>query len=92
MSHVKSNFDVFVRNIREYTADELETMKSEQFDALPLADQVNIYNKHRDVYDRLTGRTASKAEDKKTDAQRFADEFEQRVDMALKRAFHPNEV
>lgn len=78
MSHVKSNFDVFVRNIKEFTADELETMTSEQFDALPIADQIHIYNEYRSEYDRLTGRTAPNAEDEKNDASKFADEFERR--------------
>ena len=92
MSYVVSNQNIYGAYARDYTDAELETMTAERFDQLPLADQVCIYNNHRDAYDRLTGRTAPKAEDKKSDAQRFADEFEARVDMALKRAFHPNEV
>lgn len=91
MSHVRTNFDIFVRNIREFTVDELETMTTAEFDALPLADQVNIYNKHRDAYNRLTGKntddTTTHTEDSRTDSQKFCDEFERRLDEALARAF-----
>lgn len=96
MTHVKSNFDIFVRNIREYTADELETMTTAEFDALPLSDQVSIYNGHRDVYDRLTGKTTddttTHTEDGRSDSQRFCDEFERRLDEALARAFPTAEL
>lgn len=92
MSFVVSNQNLYGAYTRDYTDAELETMTTSQFDQLPLADQVSIYNKHRADYDRLTGRTAPKAEETKTDAQRFADEFEQRVDEALRRNFHLNEV
>lgn len=98
MSHVRTNFaDIFVKNIREYTADELETMTSEQFDALPIADQIHIFNQHRDVYNRLTGKntddTTTHTEDStRTKEQLFADEFERRLDEALARAFPTAEL
>lgn len=97
MSHVRTNFaDIFVRNIREYTADELETMTSEQFDALPIADQISIYNGHRDAYNRLTHKTTddttTHTEDSRTDSQKFCDEFERRLDEALARAFPTAEL
>ena len=91
MSHVRTNFDIFVRNVREYNAEELEQMTSEQFDALPLSDQISIYNGHRSEYDRLTGRaedTTTHTEDStRTKEQIFADEFEKRLDETLARAF-----
>ena len=96
MSHVRTNFDFFARNIKEFTADELEKMTTAEFDALPLADQISIYNKHRDVYDVLTGKTTedttTHAEDGRSDSQRFCDEFEKRLDEALARAFPTAEL
>jgi len=88
MSYVKSNINVFGGFARDYTIAELETMTVEQFDKLPLADQVNIYNTHKDVYDRLTGNTVPSAEDSRTEAEAFADTFEQRVSDIITRAFH----
>lgn len=77
-------------------ADRVKNLTVEEFDSLSLSDQIHIYNEYRSEYDRLTGRaedtTAPGEEDSRTREQCFADEFEQRVDMALKRAFHPNEV
>lgn len=96
MSHVRTNFDFFARNIREFTTEELEQMTSEQFDALSLADQISIYNGHRDVYDRLTNKTTddttTHTEDSRTDSQKFCDEFERRLDEALARAFPTAEL
>jgi hypothetical protein len=93
MSYVKSNINVFGGFARDYTVAELETMTAEQFAELPLADQVNVYNNHRDQYDRLVADTApSSAKDTRTDAQRFADEFEERIDTILRKNFHPNEA
>lgn len=92
MSHVRTNFNTFVRNTREFSVVELETMTTAEFDALPIADQIHIYNEYRSEYDRLTGRTAPKAEDEKNDASKFADEFERRLDEALARAFPTAEL
>lgn len=96
MSHVRTNFDVFMRNIREYNNEELEQMTSEQFDALPLSDQISIYNGHRDVYNRLTGKTTedttTHTEDSRSDSEKFVDEFERRLDEALARAFPTAEL
>lgn len=92
MSHVRSNFDTFfTKEIRDFTEIELDNMDRTQFDALPLSDQISIYNNHRDAYDRLTGRatedTTAHTEDSRTDAQRFADSFEARIDAIITRAF-----
>ena len=93
MSHVKTNIDTFfVSNAREYTTDEVAEMTTEQFDALPLSDQISVYNNHRAEYDRLTGRTAPSAKDSRTEAEAFADTFEQRVDDILQKNFHPNGI
>ena len=92
MSHVKTNFHVFTQSARDFSIAELESMTVEQFDALPLSDQISIYNNHRDAYDRLTGRatedTTAHTEDSRTDAQIFADSFEARIDAVISRAFH----
>lgn len=92
MSHVKSNFNVFVKAVREYNDQEVKSMTAEQFDALPLADQVSIYNRFPDQYNRLTGRAAGESapgtEDKRSDAERFADTFEQRINDAITRTLH----
>ena len=93
MSHVRTNFDSLLEsNVREYSADEVAVMTTKQFDELPLCDQISIYNRFPDQYNRLTGinadDTAPGTADDRTDAQRFADEFEQVVDRALQRAFH----
>ena len=94
MSFVRSNIDIFAREVRDYTADEVAKMTTRQFEELPLSDQISIYNHFPSEYDRLTGRDKTAeptAEDTRSDAQRFADEFEKRVDDAIRRAFHPNE-
>lgn len=94
MSYVRSNIDIFAREVRDYTADEVVKMTTKQFEELPLSDQISIYNNHRAEYDRLTSgdKTAEPStEDTRSDSERFADEFEKRVDDALRRAFHPNE-
>lgn len=95
MSYVRSNFDsLFKSNVREYSNEEVAKMTVSEFDALPLADQISVYNRFPGEYDRLTGRTkitVPGTEDTRSDAERFADEFEERVDNALRRAFHPNE-
>ena len=94
MSYVRSNFDVFARNVREFEVSEVETMTEKEFDELPLSDQISIYNRFPDQYNRLTGRNETaepSTEDTRSDAQRFADEFEKRVDDAIRRAFHLNE-
>ena len=91
MSHVKSNFNVFVKAVREYNDQEVKSMTAEQFDALPLADQVSIYNHFPDQYDRLTGRAAEECapgEDNRSHAERFADTFEQRINDAITRTLH----
>lgn len=96
MSHVRTNFNIFARNTREYSVAELETMTTAEFDALPLADQISIFNQHRDVYDVLTGKntddTTTHTEDSRTDSQKFCDEFERRLDEALARAFPTAEL
>lgn len=94
MSYLRSNIDIFARNVREFEETEVSEMTAEQFNELPLSDQVSIYNRFPSEYDRLTGRAETAeliAEDTRSDAQRFADEFEKRVDDAIRRAFHPNE-
>lgn len=92
MSHVKSNFDVFTKSVRDFSIDELATMTTAEFDSLPIADQVSIYHHYPDQYARLTGRIESSAptttEDSRSDAQKFADEFEQRINDIITRAFH----
>ena len=88
MSFVKSNFDVFTKSVRDFSADEVATMTTEQFDALTLSDQISIYNNHRAEYDRLTGHTAPSTEDTRTDAEKFCDTFERRVDRAITHTFH----
>lgn len=94
MSYLRSNIDIFARNVREFEETEVSEMTAEQFNELPLSDQVSIYNRFPSEYDRLTGRAKTaepSTEDTRSDAQRFADEFEKRVDDAIRRAFHPNE-
>ena len=92
MSYVKSNFDVFTKSVRDFSADEVATMTTEQFDALPLCDQVAIYNNHPEQYDRLTGKvtedTATANSDNRSHAEQFADEFERRINDVITRAFH----
>ena len=91
MSYVRSNFDsLFKSNAREYSDEEVAKMTVSEFDALPLADQISIYHNHRDAYDRLTGQTPTEVEDNKTVTEKAIDEFENLVDDAIARAFHPN--
>lgn len=82
MSYIKSNIDVFAREVRDYTVDEVAEMTTEQFDALPLSDQISIYHNHRAEYDRLTGRitedNASIGKGSKGEAKEAIDEFESR--------------
>ena len=98
MSYVKTNIDLFAPKYREIEDTEIASMTQEQFDELPLCDQIHIFNAHRTEYDRLTGKTSDATttqdapeptpEDR---AKAFADAFEKRVDDAIRRAFHPNE-
>jgi len=92
MSYVKSNFDVFTQSARDFSIAELESMTVEQFEALPLSDQVAIYNHHPEQYARLTGRahedTATANSDNRSHAEQFADEFERRINDVITRAFH----
>lgn len=91
MSHIISNIDSVMKiNAREYQDSEVAVMTTEQFDKLPLCDQISIYHNFPNEYNRLTGRTAPKAEDTRTDAQKAIDAFEKRVDEAIRRVFHPN--
>ncbi len=82
MSYIKSNIDVFAKEVRDYTADEVAEMTTEQFDKLPLSDQISIFHNHRDAYNRLTGRitenTAPNASDGRSEAKVAIDEFESR--------------
>lgn len=93
MSHVRTNFDSLLEsNVREYSADEVAEMSAEQFDELPLNDQISIFHNHRAEYDRLTGQTPPKTVDDRTASQKAIDEYERLVDEAIRRAFHPNGV
>ncbi len=83
MSYLRTNFDSLLEsNVREYTADEVAEMTVSEFDALPLADQISVYNRFPDQYNRLTGKctenTTPQTEDTRTEEEKFADEFEQR--------------
>lgn len=82
MSYVKSNIDKFMPNYREFEDTEVDSMTTEQFDELPLSDQISIYNRFPDQYNRLTGRcienTTPQTEDTRTEGEKFADEFESR--------------
>ncbi len=83
MSYLKTNIDAFApRNTREFEDSEVETMTEKQFDELPLCDQISIYNRFPDQYNRLTGRctenTTPQTEDTRTEEEKFADEFESR--------------
>ena len=93
MSYIKSNI-VFPSEPFVFTEEDVKSMKPNEFDELGLSDQIAIYNQYPTEYARLTGRIKDTAptqtEDTRSDAQRFADEFEKRVDQALQRAFHPN--
>ena len=83
MMHIKSNIDKFVQsNCRDFEDSEVETMTEKQFDELPLSDQISIFNRFPDQYNRLTGKctenTTPQTEDTRTEEEKFADEFEQR--------------
>lgn len=83
MSYVKSNFDVFVKeNVREFEDSEVAEMTTEQFDELPLCDQISIYNRFPNAYARLTGKiaedTAPDTSDGRSEAKVAIDEFESR--------------
>ena len=83
MSHLRTNIDVFVpSNTREFEDSEVETMTEKQFYELPLCDQISIFNRFPDQYNRLTGKctenTTPQTEDTRTEEEKFADEFEQR--------------
>lgn len=90
MSYLKSNIDIFAKEVRAYTADEVAEMTTEQFDKLPLSDQISIFHNHRAEYDRLTGQTPPKTVDNRTVTEKAIDEYERLVDDAITRAFHPN--
>lgn len=82
MSYVRSNIDKFMPSCRGFEDDEVETMTAKEFDELPLSDQINIYHRFPDQYNRLTGRcienTTPQTEDRRTEEEKFADEFEAR--------------
>lgn len=82
MSYLKSNIDIFAKEVRDYTADEVAEMTTEQFDKLPLSDQISIFHNHRDAYNRLTGRITegndSIGKGSKGEAKEAIDEFESR--------------
>ena len=83
MMHITSNIDKFVQsNCRDFEDSEVETMTEKQFDELPLSDQISIFNRFPDQYNRLTGKctedTTPQTEDTRTEEEKFADEFEQR--------------
>lgn len=90
MSFVRSNIDAFAKEVRDYTADEVAEMTTEQFDKLPLSDQISIYHNHRAEYDRLTGHTSPDAVGNRNVTEKAIDEYERLVDGAISRAFHPN--
>lgn len=95
MSYIRSNFTVPEIPFSLDT-DKVRTLTVEEFDKLTLSDQIHIYNEYPAEYLRLTGRStresSSHAEGEQSDAKRFADEFERRVDEALQRNFHPHGV
>ncbi len=83
MSHVKTNIDSLLkRNAREYKDSEVETMTEKEFDELPLCDQISIFNRFPDQYNRLTGKstedTAPNTIDGRSEAKVAIDEFESR--------------
>lgn len=99
MSHLITNFEL---PSKPFTYDEkaVSAMTVTEFDALPLSDQVGIYNRFPSQYSRLTGRDIEVGDDiapgsdtgSKSDSERFADEFERRLDEALARAFPTAEL
>lgn len=97
MSYVKTTIQ-FPDRSHGLTEEEARKLTVEEFDELPLSDQMHLFNNHRSVYDRLTGKsnddTALQNAPEPTPEDRekqFADEFERVVDNAIHRAFHPNE-
>ena len=97
MSYVKTTIQ-FPDRSHGLTEEEARKLTVEEFDELPLSDQMHLFNNHRSVYDRLTGKTsdATTAQDAPEPTpedreKQFAVEFERRVDDAIRRAFHPNE-
>lgn len=82
MSYLKSNIDIFAKEVRAYTADEVAVMTTKQFDELPLCDQISIYNRFPNAYARLTGKsaedTAPDISDGGSEAKVAIDEFESR--------------
>jgi hypothetical protein len=88
MSHVISNLRYEGKPF-ELTEDEVKRMSVAEFDKLLLSDQVAVYNRYPSEYARLTGRTEdTTTEDTRTDAEKFCDTFEARIDRAISRAFH----
>lgn len=97
MSYVKTTIQ-FPDISHGFTEEEARKLTVEEFDELPLSDQMHLFNNHRSVYDRLTGKsnddTALQNAPEPTPEDRekqFADKFERVVDNAIHRAFHPNE-
>lgn len=93
MSYLKSNIDIFAKEVRAYTADEVAVMTTKQFDELPLCDQISIFHNHRDAYNRLTGHTDDNnpdLKDNRTESVKAIDEYEKLVDDVITRTFHPN--
>lgn len=81
--YIRTNIDKFLTYTgHDYTAEEVSALNAEQFDELPLSDQINIYRRFPDQYNRLTGRcienTTPQTEDTQTEGEKFADEFESR--------------
>lgn len=65
-----------------FTEEEARKLTVEEFDELPLSDQMNLFNNHRSVYDRLTGRITEDNDTigngSKGEAKEAIDEFEAR--------------
>ena len=60
MSHLVTDFYSRIPNKgRTFTDEEAKELTAEQFDKLSLSDQMNLFESHRSVYDRLVnGRSA----------------------------------
>lgn len=86
MQYYKSNL-VFPDRSHGFTDAEAEALTQEKFDQLPICDQISLYNNHRGIYDKLTGKqTANDTDtqaDAKTKAEDFADSFEKLIDDAF---------
>lgn len=86
MSYVQSNIQ-FPDRSHGFTEAEAEALTQEKFDKLPICDQISLYNNHRGIYDKLTGKqTANDTDtqaDAKTKVEDFATEFERIVDNAF---------